>query len=185
MISVAKCDKQVELSRREEFQQLFAAVEHRLYRYVRTLVLNQADAENTVQETAVVLWERYDAFAAGSNFFAWASTVAKFQSFQLLEKKRKAGTATTLDGVIDLMQDEDAGTLESEAFEIDALRSCLDQMSAEDVSLVRYRFNHRMSAPKIAVKLDKSVSSIYRKLDRIYRSLAWCIRKQVAGGTGS
>jgi RNA polymerase sigma-70 factor (ECF subfamily) len=51
-----------------EFVQLFAQSSRRIYAYIRTLVPNQADAEDVFQETSKVLWEKFADYEIGTDF---------------------------------------------------------------------------------------------------------------------
>lgn len=57
-------------ARHQEFVQLFSRDSWRLYRYILSAVLNHSDAEDILQNTSVVLWNKFDSFEPGSNFLA-------------------------------------------------------------------------------------------------------------------
>ena len=48
----------------QRFLSLFLRSEREIFRYVAVLVPNVADAEDIVQQTAIALWEKFDAYAA-------------------------------------------------------------------------------------------------------------------------
>ena len=62
-----------------DFGRLFVQHEARIYGYIRSLVVHRADAEDLLQETASMLWQKFHEFQPGSNFLAWAMSVARFQ----------------------------------------------------------------------------------------------------------
>ena len=64
------------LGRREEFAALLARVDRALFAFVFSMAPNRNDAEELLQETRVVLWEKFDDFAPGTNFLAWAYSIA-------------------------------------------------------------------------------------------------------------
>ena len=53
-------------ARQQRFLSLFLRSEREIFRYVAALVPNVADAEDIVQQTAIALWEKFDAFARRS-----------------------------------------------------------------------------------------------------------------------
>ncbi|MFT5131293.1 MAG: RNA polymerase sigma-70 factor (ECF subfamily) [Rhodothermales bacterium] len=61
------------------FEHLLLEHQHQVYGFILALVRNQKDAEDIFQDVCVVLWERFDTFTLGTNFVAWASTVACFR----------------------------------------------------------------------------------------------------------
>ena len=56
----------------EQFLRLFAASEAALRTFVRSLLPSQGDAAETMQEVAVVLWQKFPEFDATRDFRKWA-----------------------------------------------------------------------------------------------------------------
>jgi len=46
-----------------EFIRLLMENERRIYAYIRTLIGNNADAEDVLQETSITLWDKFSASA--------------------------------------------------------------------------------------------------------------------------
>ena len=61
----------------QQFLSLFLRSERELFRYVVALVPNVADAEDIVQQTALVLWEKFSAYDPGQPFTPWACRFAR------------------------------------------------------------------------------------------------------------
>ena len=53
-----------------DFGRLFVQYQPRIYGYIRSLVADRSDAEDMLQETASVLWQKFDEFTPGTNFLA-------------------------------------------------------------------------------------------------------------------
>ena len=60
----------------EEFLRVFLANEREIFRYVAALVPPTADAQEIVQQTAVVLWEKFDRYDSSRPFAPWACRFA-------------------------------------------------------------------------------------------------------------
>ncbi|XZE55100.1 sigma factor [Planctomycetaceae bacterium SH139] len=60
----------------QEFFRVFLANEREVLRYVVALVPNLADAREIVQQTAMVLWEKFDQYDADRPFTPWACRFA-------------------------------------------------------------------------------------------------------------
>ncbi|HPM80105.1 MAG TPA: sigma factor [Candidatus Anammoximicrobium sp.] len=58
---------------------LWVGRQSRVYAYIRALVFSGADAEDVLQEVAVVLWRKFDQFEPGTRFDQWAYRVASIQ----------------------------------------------------------------------------------------------------------
>ena len=62
-----------------EFIRLFLQNERRIYAFIVSLLPDLTDAEDVLQETSVVLWEKFDQFQPGTNFVSWACKIAHFK----------------------------------------------------------------------------------------------------------
>ena len=60
----------------QRFLSLFLRTEREIFRYVAALVPNVAGAEDIVQQTAVALWEKFDAYDPAQPFTPWACPVS-------------------------------------------------------------------------------------------------------------
>ena len=58
--------------RHAEFLRAFTAHEPAVRAFARRLVPRRADADDVMQEVAVVLWEKFSEFRQGGDFKAWA-----------------------------------------------------------------------------------------------------------------
>ena len=63
-----------------EFLALLARHEQPLAACVHALVPNWQEAEEVLQETRVTLWRQFADFQPGSDFQAWARTIARYVS---------------------------------------------------------------------------------------------------------
>ncbi len=80
----------------EAYVRLLSQHDRWLATYVYSLVVGAADADDILQEVKVTMWKQFAKFELGSNFRAWARTIATHQilNYRRAEKKRPA---TTLD----------------------------------------------------------------------------------------
>ena len=63
-------------ARQQRFLSLFLRSEREIFRYVAALVPNVADPEDIVQQTAIALWEKFDAYDPAQPFTPWACRFA-------------------------------------------------------------------------------------------------------------
>ena len=75
--------------RSAEFMRLFVKSEPRLYAYIRSLVVDQTDAEEVLQQTATVSWMKFDEFQPGTDFVRWAIRIAYWEVRSLVKRKRR------------------------------------------------------------------------------------------------
>src|SRR5215218_891528 len=73
-----------------EFLELYSHNYPRLQFYLMTLLPGSDDAADVLQETSLVLWRKFDTYATGTNFFAWACKIARLQALKYRERRGKA-----------------------------------------------------------------------------------------------
>src|SRR5688500_14309378 len=73
----------------QRFISLFLRSEREVFRYVAALVPNVADAEDIVQQTALALWEKFDAYDPNQPFTPWACRFALNKAKQWIERRQR------------------------------------------------------------------------------------------------
>ena len=64
------------LERQKELMLLMTQHQRRIFAYIHALVPSRADAEDLLQETSLVVVEKFHEFASGTDFVAWACQIA-------------------------------------------------------------------------------------------------------------
>src|ERR1044072_8036289 len=73
----------------QRFLSLFLRSEREIFRYVAALVPNVADAEDIVQQTALSLWEKFEAYDPNQPFTPWACRFALNKAKQWIERRQR------------------------------------------------------------------------------------------------
>ena len=73
----------------QRFLSLFLRSEREIFRYVAAVVPNVADAEDIVQQAAVALWEKFDAYNPALPFTPWVSRFALNKARQWSERRQR------------------------------------------------------------------------------------------------
>ena len=167
---------------------LFMANERRLCAYIFSLVPNWTDAQDILQETNTRLWEQFDKFEQGTNFLAWACSIAHYRVLAY-RKQQQRSRLNFSDHINDLLENQLAARHESAGAERDceaerheALAHCVGELSDRDRELVRRFYVDRAPIKKISTESSRSVQALYMALSRIRRALFACIQKVL--GTG-
>ena len=74
----------------EDFEELLASHQGRLFGFIRSLLGSSQEAEDILQNTNRVLWENTHRYTPGTNFRAWAFKVAKFQVMHHRDRMKRA-----------------------------------------------------------------------------------------------
>ena len=75
--------------RQQEYLRLFLAAERDVLRYVLSIVPNANDAEEIVQQTAVVLWEKFGDYDPSRPFTPWACRFALNVARQWMARQQR------------------------------------------------------------------------------------------------
>lgn len=170
-------------ARTEEFTQLLSQHERRLFAYILAMVWSSQDAEDVYQQTAMLLWEKFDEFERGTNFAGWALSFARhvILNFQRAQQRRKTFLTAELASTL---ADRQAvkPTTEADSF-ADALNDCMEQLNDADRRLIRLCYDGVRNIKQIAEELGRPAQSTYNSLCRIRRRLFECVRKTVSRGS--
>lgn len=169
----------------QRFLSLFLRSEREVFRYVAALVPNVADAEDIVQQTALTLWEKFDAYDPAQPFTPWACRFALNKTRQWVERHQR--WRALLDGGLaeDLARRREAMRPELE-IRLRRLETCLDRLPEEQRALVEGYYYRREEIDQLATQSGRTVASAYKALQRIRHALQACMENAgEAGGTAS
>jgi|LauGreSuBDMM15SN_2_FD.fasta_scaffold302607_1 RNA polymerase sigma-70 factor (ECF subfamily) len=169
----------------ETFLRTLAEHERWLATYVHSLVARAADADDILQECKIVLWRQFSKFEPGTNFRAWARTIALHQILNYRRgEKRRPESAHERD-FIEAIAAEIERRPEFFDRRMESLRYCLQKLPEAQREIVRARYYEERGIEEIAAQSGRSVEAVYRWLSRIRSALNDCIGRRLAAGNGS
>ena len=148
--------------------------------YIRSLMPGYPGSRDILQRVNLTLWNKKNDFTLGTNFKAWAFSVARFQVLSQRRRLRREGW---------LVFDEDLATRfaaeeEPENPELDrthgALQRCLGKLNERDTELVRKRYTENITLEEYAATLDRSAGTLKARLFKIRAALRRCITRELA-----
>jgi RNA polymerase sigma-70 factor (ECF subfamily) len=162
-------------AKQQRFLSLFLRSEKEIFRYVGALVPNVADAEDIVQQTAIALWEKFDAYDPAQPFTPWACRFALNKARQWIERRQRwqALLARGLAEEVALRREELLPELERRFHH---LENCLADLPADQRGLVEGYYYRRVTIENLADSSGRSVAATYKALQRIRQSLQLCIQ---------
>ncbi len=170
--------------RHATFLRLYTRHQHRILAYIFTLVPHRADAEDLLQETAVLLWEKFDRFEEGTDFVAWACRVA----FLKVSNHRKRFARSKLVFSDDLLQAMADRAVELAPHLDDrrrALRECIRRLAERDQRMIAARYEPGGGAERAASASGRTIQATYKALYRIRKALFDCVTLRVREEEGS
>ncbi|HZE96686.1 MAG TPA: sigma-70 family RNA polymerase sigma factor [Planctomycetota bacterium] len=173
-----------EPDRGEQFVRLFLQNQKRIYALVLALVPRGADADDILQETSAVLWQKFGEFETGTNFAAWALRIARYQVMAYYTS-RKRQRARLSDETIDAVVEKMAARPEREEDRSFALDGCLAGLDRGDRELLELRYRGGATVGEMARQSGKTAFAVYKALNRAQDRLLGCMRgKLSAEGAG-
>jgi RNA polymerase sigma-70 factor, ECF subfamily len=166
--------------RTEAYLRLLSQHDRWLATYVYSLVSSAADADDILQEVKVTLWKRFDSFELGTNFKAWARTVALHQVLNYRRSQKRREHAPLDDAFIEAVATEldlQADALDHKA---EALNACLRKLPEAHRKMIVWRYYEDCGVEEIATKSQRTIEAVYRLLSRIRVALGECVNRQLA-----
>ena len=167
--------------RKAEFARLLVENQARLYGYIHSLVPDLNHADDLYQQTALVLWGKFDQYDRSRSFFSWACGVARFEAANyvraLARQRRFFGEEL---GLL-LVQAHEEMADDELADRREALGKCVDKLPPADRELLTECYLDPAGVPAAAARRNRSAHSVYNSLRRIRQALHQCI----AGSQGT
>lgn len=162
-----------------EFVTQITRVQRQLHAFILSMVWNPVDADDVLQETNLVLWEKAAEFEPGRPFLPWAMRFAQWQAMAWL-KRRQRQRLVIDDDLAKLLADEAA--IDEPAFDTrwHALAGCLQKLRPEQRELIARRYEPEASVNEMAAVGGITPKALSDRLRRIRQALLECIRKTVA-----
>lgn len=179
-MSFAKQHSPSEYDERDrQFIRLYLDHMRRLYSYIFAFVPNRFDADDIFQEVTFVMWRKYESFATEIGFFNWAVKIARNKIKQHIQEKSRESVGKHLIALQSL-EDTTLAMLKEPSFKQEALRHCMSRLKEKDLELLHLRYEDDASTQTVAARLGRSVSAIYKALNRIHYQLLLCIQQKLA-----
>lgn len=161
------------------FMELFLPQQRRLYQFIVSLLANTSDADDVFQETSLAIWNVFDQFQPGTDFYAWARQVA-YNRILNRWRQQKRGVRYLDPDVLELVATQAGVSDDVAEIPLAALTDCIQKLNPADRHLIRRSYTDDASGRQLADELDRPLNSIYKSLGRIRRSLLDCIERTVA-----
>ncbi len=150
--------------------------------YICSLLPGDAAVNDILQRTNLVLWKKRATFEKGSNFRAWAFSIARWEVKAFLkEKNRKSWLVIDGDLAHRITETMVSTTEQNPMSELrPALELCLKKLKPEERELITQRYHSDSTLKDYAAKSGRSPGSIRVTLCRIRATLKRCIEARQA-----
>ena len=167
----------------DQFIRLYVECEESLRGYVRSLLPTLEDAREVMQNTAAVLWRKYDQLDDPKNFRRWAFGVARFEVLSYRRDKARDRHVFSEELLVQLAGEAEKIS-EQTMDEIRVLKKCLSKLPEKQRALVNEAYSEQIKINEIAKREGRSAMSVYKVLHRARMALADCVENtlQAEGG---
>lgn len=165
----------------EHFVRLLTECQPVLRAFVVSLLPGAPGADDVIQETNTVLWRKRADFVAGTNFKAWALTIARYQTYMHLRSVRRQRWTTLDEDVMELLSDDISNEPDPkyEIRRVEALQACMEKMRPADRELLLERYWNQMRLQDFAVLKGRSESGLKVQLFRLRAALKKCVERVI------
>ena len=180
MLSDPKRQAVDQAAAQQRFLSLFLRSEREVFRYVAALVPHVADAEDIVQQTALSLWEKFDAYDPNQPFTPWACRFALNKARQWLERRQRWQALLEKGLAEELAQRREELRPELET-RLRHLEGCLAKLPDDQHAVVEGYYFRREGIEKLAENSGRTVAATYKTLQRVRQALQVCIENAAKG----
>lgn len=159
----------------DDFLDLLMQNQMRIYAYILSMVRNYHDADDILQETAKIMFEKYADSRPINNFVGWAIQIANFKIMEYRKKKANAHIhydKELFEMFASMVRDE----VQRPDSRLEKLTKCLKKLTPRSRKLVELRYYQDLKPRQISSLLGLSITNVYKSMTRIHSQLLDCVR---------
>lgn len=161
--------------KRDCFLALYMRNQKFLYNFILSLCPNYSQADDILQETAIVMWDKFGELKDHNKFLVWAIRIARFK---ILNHRRKKTAGLWLsEEVLEHISSETQRCIENSSKRAEALQECLLKLSIDERKLIALRYEQGVSFAEIAKKINRSINGLYNTSAKIHSKLRLCVSR--------
>jgi RNA polymerase sigma-70 factor, ECF subfamily len=151
--------------------------QRQIFSFIYSLAPDRHDAEDLLQETSLVICEKFAEFKPGTNFLAWACQIALWRV--RAARQKFARSKIIFD---DEVLEHVAATTTKLQSELDVrhrvLERCLRKLPRREREFVMARYQAGGSVAAAAKQSGRSLAAAYKALGRVRKLLFDCVNRQ-------
>lgn len=165
----------------DAFVALLTSHQGAIHAFLNSLLPGDPCVEDVLQRSNLVLWKKRDNFEPGTNFKAWAFSIARWETRAWLTTQKRQDWLVFNDELTDSIAEQLQELPDTEdSMMIRSLRLCLAKLNDKQRSLVLNYYQHDKSIGECATLVKRSEGSLRVSLFRIRTGLRRCIESQMA-----
>ena len=170
---------EAEKERSQYFMQLFLKSQRRIYGYVMSKIPSPVDADDIVQETASLLWTKFDDYTPGTDFAAWAISVARFKVLRYLRDNKNYRTKFS-EKTMEVIEQLEAAQAGDEDDRVEMLKQCIGKLGSEERKILELRYEEGATLRVLSGRVGININTLYNRLSKIHLVLLNCVKRTMA-----
>jgi RNA polymerase sigma-70 factor (ECF subfamily) len=160
-------------------QGLFVQNSPQLRGLILGLMPDFAAVDDIMQETFLTITRKAHTFTLGTQFMAWAATVARYETLKVRQREGKKVHWLSDESLEALAASHADSPAESEA-QIRALERCVSQLAPQAKRAMELRYQKGHKAGEVARIMGWTAEALYVALSRARSTLRVCVERQTA-----
>lgn len=163
---------------RSAFEQLYRALERPLYRFIALKLNDPHRSADVVHDVFLEVWRNAASFRGQSSARTWIFAIAWRKAMEVHRRNDRVTYQETLPEQID--ESMDAATAISQAEDSQAVRACLEGLSADHRIVLELTFFEEMSYPEIAGVLGVPEGTVKSRVFHAKQLMVRCLASKGA-----
>ncbi len=148
----------------------------RIYAFILTLVGNSSDADDIMQDTAALMWQKYHQDEEIGDFAALGMRIAHLKVLEFRKKQYKSKIQFNSELFESILGGAAAAEEKLDA-RFEALQKCLSKLDEISRTLVQAQHQKGQTIKDIAASLNMSQHVAYKRIGRLHDQLLWCVHR--------
>ncbi len=150
-----------------------------LLAYVRSLLPGDPAAHDVAQQANATIWAKRSDFKLGTNFKAWAFSVARYEVLNYRKQQAREARLVFSNELEETIATELTEAPDDFQDRHEALKTCLRKLSSKNRDLLLHRYSRNDTLAAYANEVGRSVGSLKVTLHRLRVALLACIERQL------
>jgi RNA polymerase sigma-70 factor (ECF subfamily) len=147
--------------------------------YIISLMPGMDGVDDVLQETNLVLFEKFGTFQPGTNFRAWACAIARLEVKAHRRKLLRQGCLMLDEDLAEQLAEHTAALPNDLDERLRALNRCLGRLDENERELIEHRYFSKLTLEGFSARCGRPVESLRVSLFRIRAALRKCIKGEL------
>jgi RNA polymerase sigma-70 factor (ECF subfamily) len=157
-----------------EFVKLVTDHQGPLRNFVLSMMPGSPSVGDILQDTNVILWQKRKQFEMGTNFFAWACSIARYEVMHHRRRTKRHAAVPFSDEFLTILAESDEID-DSQELLLTTLEACMEHLSEKHQTLIMQRYTTGSSLEAYAKEIGTTAGSLRVTLHRIRIALRRCL----------